>query len=90
MRRTLCLPQEQDPCLGAVYLATGFYRLGVSIHLLWLRQAWRCERRTNSPRTPEGLGSQPAGQTGESAEHSRRYPERVQQRSLWRQDGLAC
>ena len=52
--------QGQDPGLGAVDLGTRLDRLGVGLHLPWLRQArWR-QRRTHSPGAAEGLGSQPA------------------------------
>ena len=77
-----CRPQGQDPCFGAVRLATGFDRLGVGVHLPRLRQARRCERRAHSPRAAEGLGSQPAGPTGEGAEDSGGHPERIQQRAV--------
>ena len=72
--------KAQDPGFGAVGLATGFDRLGVGVHVPRLRQARRCERRAHSPRAAEGLGSQPAGSTGESAEDAGGHPERVQRR----------
>ena len=61
MKRT-SPPQGQGPGVGAVRLAVGFDRLGVGVHLPWLRQARRCERRAHSPRAAEGLGGQPAAQ----------------------------
>ena len=66
-----------------------FDRLGVGVHVPRLRQARRRERRPHSPGAAEGLGSQSAGPTGESAEDARRHPERVQQRAVRRQEGLA-
>ena len=55
---------------GLSDLPTGFDRLGVGGNLPRLRQTrWR-QRGTYSPRTAEGLGSQPACRTGESAENS--------------------
>ena len=75
------LPQGQDPGFRSVRLATGFDRLGVGVHVPWLRQARRCERRPHSPGAAEGLGSQPACPTGEGAEDSGGHPECVQQRA---------
>src|SRR5881397_2885805 len=86
---TSCETDSPDPGVGAVRLATGFDRLGVGVHLPWLRQARRCERRAHSPRAAEGMGSQPAGSTGESADDSRGHPEQIQQCAVWRQEGLA-
>ena len=74
--------------VGAAGRATGFDRLGVGVHLPWFRQAGRCERRAHSPRAPEGLASQPAGRTGESARGAGGHPARVQRRGPWRQEGL--
>jgi hypothetical protein len=54
-----------------------------------LRQARRCERRAHSPRAAERVGSQPACPTGEGAQDAGGHPERVQQRAVWRQEGLA-
>ena len=58
---------------------TGFHRLGVGVHVPWLRQARRRERRPHSSGAAEGLGSQPAGPTGEGAQDAGGHPERVQQ-----------
>ena len=61
------LPEGQGAGFGPLRLATGFDRLGVGIHLPWLRQARRRERRPHPSRAPEGLGGQPARPTGEGA-----------------------
>jgi catalase-peroxidase len=68
---------------------TGFHRLGVGVHVPWLRQARRRERRPYSPGAAEGLGSQPAETVGEGAQDSGGHPERIQQRPVWRQESLA-
>ena len=60
-------PQGQDPCFGTVDLGTGLDRLGVGIHVPWLRQARRCKRGAHPSRAAEGLGSQPAGPTEDCA-----------------------
>ena len=85
------LTEGQNPGVRSVRLGAGFDRLGVGVHFPWLRQARRRERRAHSPGAAEGLGSQPAGPTGEGAEDAGRHPERVQQarspaarRSRWR------
>ena len=67
----------------------GFDRLGVGVHVPRLRQARRRQRRPHSPGAAEGLGSQPAGPTGQGAQDPGRHPERVQQRADRRQEGLA-
>ncbi len=72
--------EGQDPGVRSVRLGTGFHRLGVGVHVPWLRQARRCERRPHSSGAAEGLGSQPAGPTGEGAQDAGRHPERVQRR----------
>ena len=71
--------EEQDPGCGTVGLATGFDGLGVGLDVPRLGQARRRERRPHSSRPAEGLGSQPAGPTGEGAQDARRHSERVQQ-----------
>ena len=85
----IAVAEEQDPGFRPVRLAAGFDRLGVGVHVPWLRQARRRERRPHSPGAAEGLGSQPAGPTGEGAEDSGGHPECVQRRPVWRQEGLA-
>ncbi len=40
-------------------------RMGIGVHVPRQRQTWRSQRGTHSPRTAEGLGSQPTGRTGE-------------------------
>ena len=73
--------KAQGPGFGLVGLSTGFDRLGVGVHLPRLRQAWRRERRAHPPDAAEGLGSQSAGATRESAEDARRDSERIQRPS---------
>ena len=82
-------PEGQDPRFGTVDLPTGLDRLGVGVHLPRLRQARRGERGAHSSRAAEGLGSQPAGPTGEGAADPRGNPEGVQRRAVRRQEGLA-
>ena len=69
--------QGQDSGFGSVRIPTGLDRLGVGVHLPWLRQARRCERCAHSSCPAKGLGSQPAETAGQGAKDSRRYPERV-------------
>ena len=73
------LAEEQDPGFRSVGLATGFDRLGVGIHIPWLRQARRCERRPHSPGTAKGLGSEPARPTGDGASEAGGHSECLQQ-----------
>ena len=69
------LIDEQDIAyLKAKILASGLSiselvsdRLGISIHVPWLRQTWRCERGSYPSCSAKGLGSQPAGSTEEGA-----------------------
>ena len=58
----------KNPGFGPAGLATGFDRMGIGVHVPRLRQARRREWRPYPPGAAEGLGSQPAGATGESAE----------------------
>ena len=54
--------KSQDPRLWSVGLPAGFHRVGVGGQLPRHRQAWRCQRGTDSPCAAKGLGSQqPAG-----------------------------
>ncbi len=59
--------EGQDPRLGLVDLATGHHRLGVGLDVPRLGQARRRQRRAHSPGAAEGLGSEPAGGTGQGA-----------------------
>ncbi len=59
---------------GLIGFATGLDRLGVGLHLPRLRQARRRQRRAHSPRSAEGLGSQPARPTGQGAQNAGRHP----------------
>jgi hypothetical protein len=54
-----------------------------------LRQARWGERGAHPPRAAEGLGSQPAGPTRESARNPRRDPKGVQRRADGREESLA-
>ena len=82
------LPQGQDPGFRPVGVGAGFDRLGVGVHLPWLRQARRCQRRPHSSGAAEGLGSQPACPAGGCAQDIGGHPERVQQRAVRRQEGI--
>ena len=62
-----CATQGHNPGLGAVDPGTRLDRLGVGLDLPRLRQARRCERGADSSCAATGLGSQPAGATGEGA-----------------------
>ena len=81
--------QGEDPRLGPVGFGAGLDRLGVGVDVPRLRQARRRQWRAHSPRSAEGLGSQPAGRTGEGARQARSDPEGVQRRAEGRQEGLA-
>ena len=61
---------------GPLGLGAGLDRVGVGVHLPWLRQARRRERRAHSPGAAEGLGSQPARAAREGAEDARGHPAR--------------
>ncbi len=69
---------------GSVRLGAGFHRLGVGVHVPWLRQARRRQRRPDSPGAAKGLASQPACPTGEGAEDAWGNPECFQRRGVWR------
>ena len=85
-----CRPEGQDPRIRTVHLPTGHHGLGVGCHVPRQRQARRCERCAHSPGAAEGLGSQPAGRTGEGPAEAGSDPEGLQQRTVRRQEGLAC
>ncbi len=55
--RDIASPQGQDPSFRPVYLRACFDCLGIVVHLPWIRQAQRCQRRPHSSGTAEGLGS---------------------------------
>ena len=63
---------------GLSISATGLDRLGVGVHLPRLRQARRRQRRAHSPGAAKGLGSQPAGRTGEGSGKAGGDPEGFQ------------
>ena len=80
---------KASPRFGLYRLAARVHGVGFGIHLPRLRQARRREWRAHSARAAEGLGGQPAGAAGESAEDARGHPERLQQARSGRQEGLA-
>ncbi len=74
---------------GLTVGAAGLDRLGVGLHLPWLRQARRRQRRPHSPGAAEGLGRQPARAAGQGAAGAGRHPQRVQRGADGRQEDLA-
>ena len=73
-----CRSEGQDSRVRTVHLRTGLDGLGVGVDVPRLRQArWR-ERRAHSPGAAEGLGSEPAGPTGEGAAEAGSDPKGVQ------------
>ncbi len=76
--------EGEDPCLGSVGVRTGLGCLGLGLHLPWLRQARRCQRRPRPPCSAEGLGGQRAGTAQGRAEQARSHPEGVRQEGLAR------
>ena len=64
---------------GLSISATGHDRLGVGVELPRLRQARWSERCAHSPGAAKGLGSEPAGRTGEGSAEAGGDPEGVQQ-----------
>ena len=84
-----CRPEGQDPRIRPVHLPAGHDGLGVGGNVPRQRQARRRERRAHSPRAAEGLGSQPAGRTGEGPAEAGSDPEGLQRRAVRRQEGLA-
>ena len=69
---------------GLSISAVGHDRLGVGIEFPRLRQARWSERSAHSPCAAEGLGSQPAGRTGEGPAEAGGDPERLQQLAVQR------
>ena len=65
-----CGPEGQDPRVRPVHLPAGDDRLGVGRDVPRQRQARRRQRCAHPPRTPEGLGSQPARRAGEGSDRS--------------------
>jgi len=57
---------------GTVCLGAGFDSVGGGVDVPRIGQARRGERRADSPRAAEGLGSQPAGSTGQGAQGARK------------------
>ena len=81
--------QGQDPGIGPVRLRAGDDRLGLGVHLPWLRQARRRERCPHPARAAKGLGGQPACPAREGAQDPGGHPGRIQRRAAGRQEGLA-
>jgi catalase-peroxidase len=71
------LPQGENPCVRFIRLGAGFDRMGVGVHLSWLRQTRRRQRCPHSSGAAEGLESQPACPAGEGAQDPGGNPERV-------------
>ena len=84
-----CRSEGQDPRVRTVHLPTGHDGLGVGGNVPRQRQARRGERGAHSPRAAKGLGSQPAGRTGEGPSDAGSDPEGFQQRAVRREEGLA-
>ena len=74
---------------GLSISATGHDCLGVGGDVPRLRQARWSERRAHSPGAAEGLGSEPAGRTGEGSAEAGGDPKGVQQLAVRREEGLA-
>ena len=64
-------------------------RVGVRVHVPRLGQARRRERGPHSSRAAEGLGGQPAGSACKGARDAGAGPERVQQRAVRWEEGVA-
>ena len=75
---------------GLSDLPTGHDGLGVGGDVPRLRQARRRERGAHSPRAAKGLGSEPAGRTGEGPAEAGGDPKGVQQLAVRREEGFAC
>ncbi len=87
-----CRSEGQDPRIRTFHLPTGHDGLGVGCDIPRHRQARRSERGAHSPRAAKGLGSQPAGRTGEGSSEAGGDPEGFQRRPVqWKsKEGLAC
>ncbi len=83
-------PEGEDPRLGTLHLPSGHDRLGGGGNVPRRRQARWGQRGAHSPRATKGLGSQPAGRTGEGPSETRGDPEGVQQQAVGWEEGLAC
>ncbi len=91
------LIDEKDiASLKAKILASGLsisqlvtHGLGVCCDIPRQRQARRSERRAHSSGAAEGLGSQPAGRTGEGPAKAGSDPEGLQQRTVGGQESFA-
>ena len=84
-----CCSEGEDPRIRTVDLPTGHDGLGVSGDVPRLRQARWGERGAHSPRAAKGLGSEPAGRTGEGPAEAGGDPEGLQQLAVRREEGLA-
>ena len=67
--------------------ATRDHRVGVGSDVPRLGQARRRQWRAHSPRTAEGLGSEPADRAGQGADEARGDPEGVQRRAVRQASG---
>ncbi len=68
---------------------TGDHGVGVGGDLPRLGQARRGQRGAHSPGATEGLGSEPAGRTGQGAAEARSHPEGIQRRPVRQEADLA-
>ena len=85
-----CCSEGEDPQIRTVDLPTGHDCLGVGGVVPRLRQARWGERGAHSPRAAKGLGSEPAGRTGEGSAEAGGDPKGFQQLAVGREEGLAC
>ena len=70
--------KKQDPRIRTVDFAAGHDCLGFGLDVPRLRQARRSERGAHSPGSAKGLGSEPAGRTGEGTGETGGDPKGVQ------------
>ena len=78
--------EGQDPRIRTVDLPTGHHGLGVGGNVPRLRQARWGERSAHSPRAAKGLGSEPAGRTGEGPAEAGSDPKGIQQLAVRREE----
>ena len=82
-------PEDQDPRLWSVRLPAGFHRVGVGGQLPRHRQAWRCQRGTDSPCAAKGLGSEQHCRAGHRVAGAGEDPVGLQRLGVGRQEGFA-
>jgi hypothetical protein len=85
-----CGSEGASAGLGARDRATRADGVGFGCDVPRQRQARRGQRCAHSPRTPEGLGRQPARTAGDRAGEARGDPARFQCQAEGRQEDLAC